>query len=277
MPLMNMMNMMSPMRHTPTKTRTPDKEALRRYFRAALDPAELDRHWQALQRRHQQRLRVLGSDYDFRSTAFDYFLEIGLLHEPVLVEETSLRAAETLAFRDPLTGLFNYGYFEQQMRTELARAERYPTPLCLILMDLDGFKLVNDRHGHTVGNRVLKEVARLLQRGLREGDIVARLGGDEFAVLVHQSDERAGLLIAERKRLEIEERFVEDDIDPWSGVALGVTGSFGVSMLEAPINFRASLFDDADRALYQAKQSGRNRVFLSMTGWEASLSKKVVS
>lgn len=245
-----------------------DREQLLRYFRLGLTRAELDRHWLRLQRRHRERVDLFGPDHDFRATAFEYFLDHGLLRQPVVVEEDAMREAEELAFRDPLTGLFNYRYFEQQMRTELARAERHETPLCLILLDLDGFKKVNDRFGHSAGNEVLKEVSLMLRGGLREGDVVARLGGDEFAILVHQSSERAGLLIAERKRREIEERFLASTYDE---APLRVTASFGVSMMEAPRGTRPNLFDDADRALYQAKHNGRNRVFMSFAGWETFL------
>lgn len=250
------------------------KNAVFRCFGVAVKPSELERFWPQLEARHAEYMEAFGPRWDIRATALDLFVELGLIREPVVAEESSLRRVEALAFRDSLTGLFNYGYFEQQLQTELARAQRHGTPLCLILIDLDGFKSVNDTLGHRMGNVVLNDVANVLRRGLREGDVVARLGGDEFAVMLHQSDERAGLLIAERKRREIEEWFVEHR---YARQRARVTASFGVSMLEAPQNSRQSLYDDADRALYQAKENGRNRVLMSFCGWESVLRESVLS
>ena len=235
------------------------KKEVLRHFSGVVTLAQLDRLWPTLLASHHERARLMGMPLDIRTSAFDFFLELGLLEDPVVMEREAFFEAEALAYRDRLTGLFNYAYFEQQLRIEVARARRHEAPLCLILLDLDHFKEVNDRLGHSAGNDVLKDVAEVLRRGTRSGDVVARLGGDEFAIVVHQSDERAGLMIAERKRREIEERFL--DAEP------RVTASVGLSMLQTPGSAAASLFDDADRALYQAKEHGRNRVFLSLAGW----------
>jgi len=224
----------------------PDRAAVERFFGTAVPLEEREHHWRAIAARY----RLEGGRRDVRAVAFDYLLSMGLLKAPVLVEEASLEQAERLAYRDGLTGLHNYAYFEQQLELETARARRYGTRLCLVLVDLDGFKSVNDRFGHAAGNEVLATAATLLRDALREGDVVARLGGDEFGLLLHQADLVTGLRIAERKRGAIE---------AWFRRGLGVTASFGV----AELGDDGGLFAAADEALYQSKRRGRNRVSLS--------------
>lgn len=231
-----------------------EKDSGFQYFQLNFDPATTAHHWRLIRVRHCERVLRLGYPEDIRSTAFDYFLESGVLRSPVVVEEHAFREAEALAYRDRLTGLFNYAYFEQQLEVEVARARRYETPICLILLDLDGFKFANDRFGHSAGNSVLRDAGRLLRGALRQGDIVARLGGDEFAILLHHSDLEAGLGIAQRKRRAIERWFRRCHC---RDVPLSITASFGVSDRGSSAG---ELFDSADTALYRAKERGRNRV-----------------
>ena len=156
------------------------------------------------------------------------------------------------ARRDPLTGLANRTGFWEVLE---GIVPEQPEPRVGVLyVDLDGFKGVNDAHGHRVGDRVLAEVGRRLARGLRPGDVVARLGGDEFAVLCPQlSDDAAAVAIAERVVAALEEPFLIDDVEVTIGASVGIA-TMAPARLDAD-----ELLDAADRALYQAKGDGRGR------------------
>jgi diguanylate cyclase (GGDEF)-like protein len=164
---------------------------------------------------------------------------------------------ERQASSDPLTGIANRRTFHERLSAEISRAERYGRHLGLVLMDLDQFKAVNDVHGHQAGDRVLVLFARLLSAQSREGELVARIGGEEFAWLLPETDQYGAYIAAERVRKAIESTPFED---------IGtVTVSAGVCSTE---NARDAdmLVGDADRALYCAKESGRNVTCLYSEG-----------
>ena len=169
------------------------------------------------------------------------------------LEEANGRLAE-LATVDALSGAANRRKFDQALVAETARSLRYGRPLSLILADIDLFKSVNDAHGHGAGDEVIRGVAKTLEDHARGSDLVARYGGEEFAVLLPETGIEDALALAERLRRALEAAS--------HGVAGRVTASFGVAGL-APEGTAAELVDAADRALYQAKQQGRNRVVLS--------------
>jgi len=155
------------------------------------------------------------------------------------------------ATTDPLTGLANHRAFHERFDVEVERAKRHGSALSLVLLDIDGFKQVNDRHGHQVGDEVLVEVARRLRALGRSADTVARLGGDEFAWLLPETDGRNAAAAARRAW-----RAVRDVPFPAVGM---VTASAGACALEAHGSTR-SLLHGADRALYRAKAAGRDTV-----------------
>jgi len=165
-------------------------------------------------------------------------------------------AAQQAAARDPLTGLANRFGFEQSAGDVLAAAAARGEVVWLVIVDVDHFKRVNDEAGHPAGDAVLREVARLLRRECRAGDLVARWAGDEFVVLLTDIPERpgeAGPIAAERIRAAAARH-------RWSvmlGIGSGPTVSIGVARGPGDLE---SLFADADAALYRAKRSGRNRV-----------------
>jgi diguanylate cyclase (GGDEF)-like protein len=166
---------------------------------------------------------------------------------------------------DPLSGCFNRRGFEQQMRRELARAARAHTDVALLAIDLDHFKLVNDTHGHLVGDRVIAEVGELLRANARTDDVVARTGGEEFMILAPNTSvdgaKQLALRIVEAFRRRM---FVE----PSPRIALTV--SIGVVADHVPNETIAEdLRARADEALYAAKRSGRNRVVLWSAGLDA--------
>jgi diguanylate cyclase (GGDEF)-like protein len=169
---------------------------------------------------------------------------------------------QTLSATDALTGIANRRAFDERLAIEVAQANRYRTPLTLVMLDLDHFKQLNDRFGHVAGDEVLRGVAALLERGKRAGDLVARFGGEEFAAILPHTDARASLAWAERMRHLISALQISlpdrPDVEP-----LTITASFGVAGAAESSEAPRGLLDHADRALYRAKQHGRNRVVAS--------------
>ena len=170
--------------------------------------------------------------------------------------ECARNEAEALAQAaalDPLTGLFNRRYFQHRLAEELERARRHGMPVALAMLDLDGFKDINDMFGHLVGDSVLREAAHMLRSAVRVFDVCTRFGGDEFAVVMPGSSCQSATRIAER----IRERMAATSFGGTRG--LQMTASIGVAV--ASSDFTAhELIAQADRALYLAKRAGRNRV-----------------
>jgi diguanylate cyclase (GGDEF)-like protein len=160
-----------------------------------------------------------------------------------------------LAEHDGLTGLFNRRAFDDHLARAIAREDRQGGRFALLLFDLDHFKKLNDTYGHPAGDAALVGAARLLDRLLRKGDLAARFGGEEFAAILPGSDEAGALKMAERVR----EALARDRV-VFEGAKLAVTASFGTAVWPADGRDAAGLVTAADRALYAAKQAGRNRV-----------------
>ena len=158
------------------------------------------------------------------------------------------------ALLDVLTGMPNRRQCEAALATELSQAQRMGTPLVFVLADLDHFKSVNDRHGHPVGDRVLREFSDILRELMREADLAARWGGEEFALVLPNTDEKGATVLVERIRSMLEHRAITAE-----GFLLSVTASFGVAVYPQEPT-AARLIAAADEALYLAKRSGRNRV-----------------
>jgi diguanylate cyclase (GGDEF)-like protein len=160
-----------------------------------------------------------------------------------------------LASRDDLTGAYNRRFINVQLEQQVALKSRYNADASLVVFDLDHFKQINDTHGHPAGDAVLREVAARVRGVLREGDLFARFGGEEFIVLLPVATLAAARAFAERLRLA----FADQPMYLGSNDSVNVTASFGVAELGA--NESASTWvDRADKALYRAKQGGRNRV-----------------
>ncbi|MBP7131977.1 MAG: GGDEF domain-containing protein [Aquabacterium sp.] len=162
---------------------------------------------------------------------------------------------EHLSLHDVLTGLLNRRAIEAMLDREAQRLERFSEPFSILLIDIDHFKLVNDRLGHAAGDQVLIEVARRLQAEAREVDHVARYGGEEFCVLLPHTDHEGALQAAERLRESVCERPII-----WGEASVPVTISMGLVCAEDPRERLPSLLRRADAALYEAKEGGRNMV-----------------
>ncbi len=163
---------------------------------------------------------------------------------------------------DALTGVNNRRFFDQRLNEEISRAQRLESSVSCLFIDIDHFKIVNDSFGHETGDSVLKKVAELIRAQLRNIDVVARYGGEEFAVLLEQSGQDWAKEVAERIQQSVcDTTFVETE-----DVKCSLTVSIGVSTLEHPNKKQSShelgkdLLRKADKALYQAKQDGRNKV-----------------
>lgn len=164
-----------------------------------------------------------------------------------------------LARLDELTGLCNRRYLLERLTQEILRAKRYGPPLCLMMLDLDHFKSINDTYGHLVGDQVLAGVARLLSDTIRATDIAGRYGGEEFCLILTETNLEGGRLLAERLR----QRIAMKTFDADDGTTFHVTCSIGMAQYTPDITEPKTLLALADRALYKAKASGRNRVILA--------------
>ncbi|MHC5009318.1 MAG: GGDEF domain-containing protein [Planctomycetota bacterium] len=176
--------------------------------------------------------------------------------------EDALRAANRRlaeqAARDHLTGIYNRGYFREVLDREVARATRYGDELSVLMLDLDGFKTVNDHRGHDAGDETLQEVAKTVGTALRDGDVLARYGGDEFCVLLPNTDRDAALAVAERLREEIANVAFGPESDIRLTLSLGLSSSRDVEV--EPTS--QALLRCADQALMEAKRMGGDRVIV---------------
>jgi diguanylate cyclase (GGDEF)-like protein len=172
-------------------------------------------------------------------------------------EEAALRRVYEAAILDGLTGIFNRKHLEERIAVELSFALRNEAPLSVIIIDVDHFKKVNDTYGHLAGDAVLKHVAALLSRTVRPEDIVARYGGEEFVIVARGTDAAAAVVLAERLRATVSAEPIR-----FEAHEIRVTSSAGVASLLCcgQTRDRSTLLGTADRRLYSAKQSGRNRV-----------------
>jgi len=197
-----------------------------------------------------------GDEIGEMARAIQAFRRQGMAGEQATLALRTLNAdLERLAMVDPLTGVANRRYFYQRAAIEIGAAHRRHAPLACLMLDIDFFKSVNDRHGHAAGDAVLKRLAETVQAGIRPYDLFGRLGGEEFAILLPDADLATASLIAERLRIAVaaSPALVEGEVLP-------ITVSIGVAILAAEDAAIDPLLDRADRALYQAKEGGRNRV-----------------
>jgi diguanylate cyclase (GGDEF)-like protein len=156
---------------------------------------------------------------------------------------------------DPVSGIFNRRYFHIRLEEELHRSRRHETPVALLMLDLDDFKVVNDSRGHLAGDAVLKDVAEILKHSIRVFDVCARFGGEEFAIIIPGTSREDATASAERIRQRIEAYRPSDN----GLAALRITASVGLAVSSEPTTSR-ELITRADQALYEAKRAGKNCV-----------------
>ena len=208
--------------------------------------------------------RVMGSLQLFRSAANAFAKEdaqllwiLALVAENLLTREYANEGLLRFAFTDYLTGLRTRGYFEQQLELEFKRAERKQQKFALLMIDIDHFKVLNDTHGHHVGDQLLRDVTSILMKDMREVDTVARYGGEEFVIILPETTESGAVFVAQRLRRAVEQaKFFAGS--PHSVQHLTI--SIGVAVYDTDAQFKRDLIEFADAALYAAKHAGRNRV-----------------
>lgn len=202
------------------------------YLRKDSSPAELQAHLRVAE-------RIVTLEYRLRRTL-----------------ETKARQAAS----DGLTGLPNRRAFDQQINAEFKRARRFGEAVSVLLMDVDHFKHINDQHGHLAGDEVLRQLATILRCHLpREFDILARFGGEEFAAVLPQTDREAAAIVAERLRAAVASTAIHTANGPLSiSISIGI-GSLMARPSAEPLT-TLDVLDEADRALYESKRQGRNRV-----------------
>jgi diguanylate cyclase (GGDEF)-like protein len=165
---------------------------------------------------------------------------------------------QRLSYMDSLTGIANRRHFEEILDVEWRRASRTRTPMTLLMLDIDHFKLHNDAFGHRAGDDCLARVAKVLDESVqRAGDLLARYGGEEFAAILTGTDEPGGAEVAERLRAAVEQLGIKGSDDPTQVVTISIGVASGIPGV---VSSHEVLLGAADKALYEAKRGGRNRV-----------------
>lgn len=162
---------------------------------------------------------------------------------------------QLLSSTDRLTGLYNRGHWEENLKATYARYQRYGNTSSLVMFDIDHFKRINDTYGHQAGDKVLEQIAAMVREHVRESDVAGRYGGEEFGVVLSDTDKVGAGMFAERLRKAVEEMDV-----PYGEQVIRFTISLGVAEMNQPLNSHADLISRADQALYTSKKTGRNRV-----------------
>lgn len=158
--------------------------------------------------------------------------------------------------KDPLTKLYNRRYIEDTLRRDFLKSKRYDTPLTCIMIDIDDFKLINDNYGHLIGDKVLKDLSKLLIRSSRKSDLCGRYGGEEFIIVVQQDEENA-FLFAEKLIKKIRELNFT-----YKNVQLNLTVSIGIASYNSNLANPDELIKNADDALYKTKKQGKNNIII---------------
>ena len=217
------------------------------------------------------------SDRFESNTASDFLQRLASIVTVCLNNTCNQERLKKIGLTDTLTGVNNRRFYDQRLQEEVGRAQRDKLVISCLFFDVDHFKQVNDSYGHNEGDMVLREVATLIRMNLRTSDVIARYGGEEFSAILNNTDNEKASEIAERIRLSIAER----EYKLATGENIHVSISIGVSTIHAG-NYQTDvnklgqqLVQSADKCLYQAKQSGRNRV-VSTSDQECELKKKQI-
>lgn len=206
-------------------------------------------------------VEILNRATGSRFTKRDLNLLLTLVEPAAIALENAIlfQKTERLAVTDDLTKLYNSRYLNSYLERELGRGREDDSPLSLIFLDLDGFKSVNDRHGHLCGSRTLLEVGSIIRRAVRDDDVISRYGGDEFVVVLPHTDSQGACAVAERIRYELKShRFLSEQ-----GFAVSLSASFGVSSFPEHASTPQDLIQKADQAMYSVKERGKDDVLVA--------------
>ncbi|MFA4839021.1 MAG: GGDEF domain-containing protein [Candidatus Neomarinimicrobiota bacterium] len=216
----------------------------------------LDTLWKQIESKNDQLETVIAELKSARNEmeSVNTLLDSRVNERTKELAEANLRL-ETLSTMDALTGIPNRRHFEYRLEQEFSRTKRHHENLSCIMMDIDLFKNVNDTYGHLFGDEVLKVIGAVLRSQLRVHDIYARYGGEEFVVLLPESTLHAAFYVAEKIRLVVAETLIAKENN-----RTNVTVSLGIAQYDSEsMPDKHSLIDAADRALYEAKRTGRNK------------------
>ena len=205
----------------------------------------------------QAALMAGATDYLVKGEINGQLLERSIRY--ALERNRLAKKVRELAVRDPLTGLYNLRELMRFLNYELIKSRRYNHPFSLLMIDIDYFKVINDRYGHRTGDEVLQHVGKAILSSVRGCDLPARYGGDEFTIVLPETPARQGWLGAERLRKVVENESIQVTNINGTSEEIKVTMSIGVAEFPYDANSVETLIEMSDHALYQAKHQGRNR------------------
>ncbi|MEW6685418.1 MAG: GGDEF domain-containing protein [Candidatus Edwardsbacteria bacterium] len=219
---------------------------------------EAKRHWSLILHHKYELGKKLRRPVGVRVAILDYFTNLHPhIKNPKIVELEFFEKTILSAITDGLTGLYNHRYFQDRLEEEIERSLRYQTIFSLTILDLDDFKIYNDTNGHLAGDILLIEATGVVTKAIRRSDLAARYGGDEFTLILPHTSKKGAYVLSERIRKRTEtHRFPNQEILPLKKVTL----SGGIATFPEDSREKDKLIASADKALYQAKQEGKNRI-----------------
>jgi diguanylate cyclase (GGDEF)-like protein len=204
---------------------------------------------------HRENLKKkLTRDVGMLVSALDYLSNItGEISSPKIIDDSRIEEAAAMAMRDSLTGLYLRGVFEFSLERIIKEHQRYNKPLSLLMIDIDDFKKINDSLGHQTGDDVLRKIGKIIVDRVRKADFPARYGGEELVIVLPETSIDQAMIMADKLREDIYKYFAES--------TLPITLSIGISSNNVPnITTSAELVQQADKALYVAKKTGKNKI-----------------
>jgi diguanylate cyclase (GGDEF)-like protein len=222
------------------------------------EESEARRHWEAILKHRRALAQSLQRDVGLRVAALDYFVNVNRqLTSPRIIDLSMAERQDPASGVDPQTGLMNARHFLSALQKEARRAKRYHLDLCVLYLDIDNFREINEKHGDLVGDILLREIAILLKNKIRDIDLAARLSGEEFGLILPETERMGAFLVAERIRKELERHFLRRDID---GRPIAMTVTLGVAKYPEDAAVADRLVQRAEEAMHQAKARGGNSV-----------------
>ena len=222
------------------------------------EESDARRHWEAILKHRRTLAQALQREVGLRVAVLDYFVNVNRqLTSPRIIDLSLQERQEPSSSLDAQTGLWNARHFLSSLQKESRRAKRYELDLCVVYLDIDDFREINQRHGELVGDILLREVAILLKNKIRDIDQAARLAGEEFGLILPETERMGAFLVAERIRKEVERHFLRRDID---GRPISMTMTLGLAKYPEDAAVADRLVQRAEEAMHQAKARGGNSV-----------------
>ena len=227
------------------------RQFLRTVVQIDLSEAQSNDYWNRILRRRDELSGNVGQRVGLKTAMVEVLSSAGFLRVPILIEYEEFKKLQINAITDALTGLYNRRFFDDSCEKELNRAKRYGQQLAIVILDLNRLKDVNDRHGHLMGDHVLRLAASTLSKSLRASDFASRIGGDEFALLLPQTEPEQAATLCRRIRTQYENEIRAFKLD------IPVTLDFGVAVHPQDGDQKSDLLRIADQRLYDLKKAGR--------------------